>query len=272
MNTLLRFPEGREKAFTLSYDDGVKQDKKLAEIFNKNGLKCTFNINSGYADGNTPNRMSWEDMKGVYDGHEVAVHALTHPFLEQMPSNMASYEIIEDRKNIEQHFGTIVRGSAYPYGTYNDTVVDILKNAGIVFARGTNSTHNFSIPTDWLRLRPTCHHNEPCTLELMDKFLGEHNHRAPWLFYLWGHSYEFDYAKEFSSWEFAEEFSKKIGGHKDVWYATNIEIYDYIDAFNKLLYSLDGKTIYNPTCKTVWFATDFSGKTYSIKPDETIKL
>lgn len=41
------FPEGKRKAFTLSYDDGVIQDKKLVEIFNRHDLKATFNLNSG---------------------------------------------------------------------------------------------------------------------------------------------------------------------------------------------------------------------------------
>ena len=47
MHIYMRFPGGRQKAFTLSYDDGVRQDKRLAAIFNKYGLKCTFNVNTG---------------------------------------------------------------------------------------------------------------------------------------------------------------------------------------------------------------------------------
>ena len=38
---------GKNKAVTFSYDDGITQDKRLIELFNKYGLKCTFNINSG---------------------------------------------------------------------------------------------------------------------------------------------------------------------------------------------------------------------------------
>ena len=34
------------KALTFSYDDGVEQDRRLVELFNKNNLKCTFNLNS----------------------------------------------------------------------------------------------------------------------------------------------------------------------------------------------------------------------------------
>lgn len=43
----MRFPEGRKKAVTLSYDDGVEQDMRLVEVMEKYGLKGTFNLNSG---------------------------------------------------------------------------------------------------------------------------------------------------------------------------------------------------------------------------------
>ncbi len=35
------------KYLTFSYDDGVTQDIRLIELFNKYGMKATFNINSG---------------------------------------------------------------------------------------------------------------------------------------------------------------------------------------------------------------------------------
>ena len=38
---------GKNKAVTFSYDDGIEQDKRLVDIFNTYGLKCTFNLNSG---------------------------------------------------------------------------------------------------------------------------------------------------------------------------------------------------------------------------------
>ena len=46
-NIFMRFPNGVSKALTLSYDDGVQQDIKLAGILDENGIKCTFNIHTG---------------------------------------------------------------------------------------------------------------------------------------------------------------------------------------------------------------------------------
>lgn len=37
---------GKKKALTFSYDDGVTQDVRLIEMFNKYNLKATFNLNS----------------------------------------------------------------------------------------------------------------------------------------------------------------------------------------------------------------------------------
>lgn len=42
----MRYPGGKAKAVTFSYDDGVIQDRRLAELFDKYGLKGTFNFNN----------------------------------------------------------------------------------------------------------------------------------------------------------------------------------------------------------------------------------
>lgn len=286
MNIYMRFPGGLAKAMTLSYDDQQRQDKRFVEILNKNGLKCTFNINSGYygniADKDLPNgRMSLEEMREAYRGHEVAVHSLTHPFLEQLPVSMVTEEVLGDRKNIERDFGGICRGMAYPYGTFNDTVVEALRACGIVYSRTIRATESFAIPRDWLRLDPTCHHANPRLFELFDRFFGNHNGRAPWLFYLWGHSFELDRNVPNNSWEHAEKFCERAGGHDDVWYATNIEIYDYIAAYKSLVWNANGTEVYNPTATDIWFAVDSAREsvfhpsdkgTFCIHPGESLKL
>ncbi len=40
--------QGKMKAVTFSYDDGVTQDQRLIALLNKYGLKCTFNLNSEF--------------------------------------------------------------------------------------------------------------------------------------------------------------------------------------------------------------------------------
>ena len=271
----LRFPSGKAKAFTTSYDDGVQQDVRLIEIMRANGVKGTFNLNSGcfaaegtvYPAGQFHRRMTEAECVKAYAGSdiEVAVHASTHPFLEAIPTASAMMQVVKDRQELEKTFGCIVRGMAYPYGTYSDDVVDILRLAGICYSRTVETRLNFDIPTDWLRLGATCHHNNPALFDLCDKFVNDKPNREPWLFYLWGHAYEFEVN---DNWNRIEDFLAKIGGHEDVWYATNIEIYDYIQAFKSLIASVDGKIIMNPTATDVWAEID--GRTLEIKAGQAI--
>lgn len=281
-NAKILFPGGLRKALTLSYDDGVEQDIRLIDIMKKHGLKGTFNINSGayapegtvYPAGQVHRRMPESQVTALYrdSGMEVATHALTHPFLERMPLNMATYEIMKDRENLEAQFDTIVRGHAYPFGTFNDDVVEILKNCGIVYARTVMTTGRFDLPTDWLRLKSTCHHNDPKLPELIDEFLAddsklpEYARRAKF-FYMWGHSYEFEGN---NNWEVIENFAERVGNRDDVWYCTNIEAYDYIEAFRALLFSADGSRVQNPTALTVWF--QMGDKTICLQPGESAKI
>ncbi len=262
-NMRMRFPGGHKKAFTGSYDAGVEQDIRLIEIMRKNGIKGTFNLNSGcfaeeghvYPAGQVHRRMSLETCKKVYTGSdiEVAVHGETHPFLESLPSPVAVSDIINDRLNLEKHFGCLVRGCAYPYGTYSDTVVDALRLSGIVYARTVETRLNFDIPKDWLRMGATCHHNNAALNDLTEQFTKSSPARVPWLFYLWGHSYEFEGD---NNWHVIEKCLSNIGGKDDIWYATNIQIYDYIKAYEALISSADGRILYNPTCTDVWAEID----------------
>ena len=271
INTLhVRFPNGLEKALTLSYDDGVEEDIRLIEIMKKYGLKGTFNLNSGlyveeghYANSDKAygRRMTREQVTALYtqEGMEPALHGLTHPFLETLPKAQVAYEIVKDRDNIEKQFDRIVRGMAYPYGTYSDDVVRVLEDCGICYCRTIKNTRKFDLPTDWLRLNPTCHHNDPLLMDMAKQFTenAPAEGRQPWLFYLWGHSYEFP---RDNTWERIEEFAKAVGHKDDVWYATNIEIYEYIENFKRLVFSMDMTRVI------------FHQKLYTVKPGETLRL
>ncbi len=272
----MRLKDGKIKVLTLSYDDGVVQDIRLIEIMNKHGLKGTFNINSGlYLPEDTVRekfygRLKLSEAKALYtnSGHEVAVHAYTHPFLEQLDSAEVIYEIAEDRKNLEAQFGQIVRGMAYPFGTYSDEVIDVLKKCHIAYSRTTKATLQFKLPENWLTLHPTCHHNHEKLDELIHEFVeGNLRYTNPQMFYLWGHSYEFD---NNDNWDVIEKFAAYAGGHDDIWYATNIEIYDYVEAYKSLKTSYDKKIVHNPSCIDVWF--EHKGEVHCVKGGETIKL
>ena len=146
----MRFPGGKSRALTLSYDDGVIQDIRLIEILKKHGIKCTFNINSGlfppeekvFPEGTTHRRLKQSEVLQVYDSElcEVACHSYSHPFLAKCDPAMVTNEVLEDRKALEALFGHPVQGMAYPQGSYSDMVVQVLENCGIRYCRTVVST------------------------------------------------------------------------------------------------------------------------------------
>lgn len=263
-DTLL-FPGGKSKAFTLSYDDGVKQDRCLAELFRKYGVKGTFNINygtlghqeilrlPGFPETDVSKLQVTEIMQ-VYEGQEIAGHGLYHSALNTIGTPLAMYEVCEDKHQLEAIAGKPLKMFAYPFGTYNDEVVNILGLAGYQGARTVISTYDFEIPENFLIWNPTCHHDDEKLMELAEKFLSDFAF-GPMLFYVWGHAYEFDGRK---NWDKMEKFLEYISGHEDtVWYATNGEIIEYVNAYRRLEYSVDGLTIYNAsaidvTIRTAW--------------------
>ena len=264
----MRFPEGKAKALTFSYDDGVKADKRLIEILNDYGLKATFNLNSRLFDcENWHGRMDEDETYKTFlnSGHEVAIHGARHIFLNKVPLPEAVNEILTCRDYLENKFGRIVRGMAYAYNGYNDEIVNALKSLGVAYARTTESSHTFDIPSDWLKLKPTCHHADKLLRNLTDKFVNrspeqEFKNREPWLFYIWGHSYEFD---DNNNWEIIEEIARQVYHQREnIWFATNIEVYDYVQAYNSLIFSVDGERVENPSAIPVWI--ELRGKVYKI--------
>lgn len=275
------FPGGRKKALTLSYDDGVTQDERFIGLLDTYGIKCTFNISSGLMGDRdwltqpgvsvSHYKIEREKIKEIYQGHEIAVHSVSHADLAKVPEGMAAYEIAACRRELEEIVHMPVTGMAYPFGTWNEKLMETARCCGITYARTTAQNFCFDLPENFLAWHPTCHHTEGKRIfELLEEFLKPvtaKNYRAPLVYYLWGHSYEFD---AFDQWEEIEAFLKQCSGHEDIWYATNGEICRYINAVKNLVYSASGDYIYNPTCTDVWMMID--QKTYLIPAGTTITI
>ncbi|MEI3153535.1 MAG: hypothetical protein V8S82_08005 [Eubacteriales bacterium] len=157
---------------------------------------------------------------------------------------------------------------ATPYGGKNSDTVAAMNALGIAYCRNAGVSGGLSVPADFLDWTPSCHHTgAPAVIE---KFRSEWIHQ-PWqyggLLFIWGHSFEFDRA---NNWELAEQICSSLAGIDDVWFATNIEIYDYVAAQRALLMSADGSIVYNPSIADVWASC--GGETVCIKGGETIKL
>lgn len=277
INTML-FPGGKRKAMTLSYDDGVVQDRRLTDLMRCYGIKGTFNLNSGLLGRDCSMEMngkmvdvstiSLHEISMLYRSFEVATHAAEHSALIGFGS-AALNEILEDRKVLEKEVPYLVRGHAYPFGLYDKNAVTMLKSAGIIYARTVRSTKNFELPQNFLTWHPTCHHNDPELMNLAQEFCEkEALFGQPQLFYVWGHAYEFDADQ---NWGMMEKFLAYISKFEEkIWMATNGDIVDYVIAYDSLLFSADGKKVYNPSVKTIWMES--MGKIYVIPAGETIAI
>ncbi len=223
---------GKLKAVTFSYDDGVVQDIRLIELLNKYNLKCTFNLNSGLL-GKAGTLLREEkrichykiqpqDVKKIYEGHEISAHTLTHPLLPTLEAKEIIRQVEEDRNALGELAGYEVVGMAYPGGGVNndDRVAEIIKaNTGIKYARTTSSNEDFEKQTNLLRFNPTLYHlNFQKLMELGEKFINLKAEK-PQIFYIWGHSYEMDYDN--LNWAKLEDFFKLISGKDDIFYGTN---------------------------------------------------
>lgn len=241
-----RFPGGRTKAVTLSFDDGRTHDRRLVDIMNRYGLKGTFHLNSGNL-GKT-NYITPEEISELFQGHEISAHTVAHPFLEQSPLDRVVMEIMEDRDALEQLAGYPVRGMSYPFGTWNEKVAATLPALGIEYARTTKSTGTFQMPSNFILWDPTCHHKNMLEhgKQLVDL---QQRHTRMALLYVWGHSYEFE---NDGNWEIMEQFGELVGGKEDIWYATNAEIVSYIKALQQLRWSVSGHLVENPSAQPVW--------------------
>lgn len=111
--TFLRFPGGKGKAVTFSYDDGNRADIKFANIIDRYGLKSTFNICS---KAFKTNGLTDDEIREniISKGHEIALHGAKH----RAPGKHRPIEIIRDildlRIELEERFDMIIKGMAYP--------------------------------------------------------------------------------------------------------------------------------------------------------------
>ena len=224
----------KKKAITFSFDDGVSQDRRLIEILNRYGLKATFNINSGFFGQKGElirngvsvrhDKLTRQEAARVYEGHEIAAHTVSHPFLPKLSDCDVISQVEQDRLALAQVFGREIVGLAYPCGGANhDARVEKLvrEQTGCLYARTITSTGKFDLPKDRYAWNPTVYYVETDEMFALAKRFLALDSEEPQLFYIWGHAYELD---AWNFWDRFEEFCRMIGGRDDIFYGTNREV------------------------------------------------
>lgn len=192
------------KYFVFSIDDGTIFDRDVISLFNRYGVKGTFNLNSGlsnftwyYNDEIPITRLILEDNIHLYDGHEVASHTLTHPYLDRLEDDKVIMEVKRDKKNLEAIFNRKIESFATPFETAGEREVEIIKNnIDISNIRLSSIDESFAFPKDSYHIKVTALDIDRA-LELIEEFMKIKDGA----FIYAGHSYDFYVNNSFSKLE-----------------------------------------------------------------------
>ena len=246
----VRFPGGRSKALSMSYDDGSEHDRRLVAMFNAFGIRGTFHLNSGSLGQEY--RVGRDEAASLYRRHEIACHGATHADLTHLSDDAIRHELGWDKHVLEDISGGPVRGLAYAFGTHDDRVVGLVAEAGFSYARGIHDIWGFGLPDEPLRLTTTCHHGG--AMDMGRKLLASDAQDLQWM-RVYGHSYELDgfmTGDPSKNWEYMEAFCRMMRGHGSIWYTTLIEMTDYLAAAHSLEFPDDGAAVSNRSNLAVW--------------------
>ena len=267
------YPDGNTKALIMSYDDGTIDDIRLVRLFDENKIIGTFNLNSGHlgmthawaqknGDSIHVKYLSKDSLQLVYKNHEIASHSYSHKDFKNINDDEILQEIELDIDALTKITKRKIVSMAYPFGNSSPHIAKLINNTGLTNARTVGDTYTFNLPDTFLLWRPTCHDSK--ALGLLDKYLSLNNNKMS-VFFVWGHSWEFNDAKR---WANMRNFCKKIGKRKDIWYVGCGEFIDYQLTLKKLKITPD--YVINPKeNKEVWFKQD--GVLNVLKPGESIK-
>ena len=266
------YPLGKSKAFNVTYDDGVLQDVRFVALLNKYNLKGTFNLNSGlmenefewtHESGLVVKRLPSEKVVSLYDGHEIASHTLTHPFMDDKSEDEIIFELKEDKKNLEKLFQREIKGFAVPFDYYSELIEDCTKKCGFEYARISEESLSFKPQSDYHRWKATVFHLDESLEKLTRDFICTEEELA--LFQIVGHSYDLDTE---NMWDKIENIFKEISSQDDILPMTTIEIIDYLKAMEKA--EITDSYIVNHSEQTLWFLV--GGKVCELKANDKICL
>ena len=266
------YPDGKAKAFNVTYDDGVLQDIRFVALLNKYNLKGTFNLNSGLMEnefewihetGCVVKRLSKDKVVSLYQGHEIASHTLTHPYMNDLSESEIIYELQLDKANLETLFDREIKGFAVPFDYYSDLIEKCVRQTGFSYARISEESRSFTPQTDYFKWKATVFHADSNLKELTQQFIDTNEELA--LFQIVGHSYDLDLE---NMWETIEDIVRLISSQNDIMPMTTIDIIEYLKAMDTA--EITDKYIKNNSNTSLWFSID--GMTCEVNPNERIVL
>ena len=248
------YPGGKTRAFNITYDDGVLQDVRFVALLNRYGLKGTFNLNSRLMEeefawthpcGMEVRRLGCRAVEGLYDGHEIASHTLTHPYMHDLTRQKLMEQLGEDRANLEQLFRQEVKGFAVPFDYYSDRIADCAEACGFEYARMSEFSLSYRPCRDWYHWKTGVYHIMPELVPFVRGFLETGEELA--VCQIVGHSYDLD-AEDL--WDTVERICAAVSAREDIWSCTNLELVRYLKAMEHL--TVEEDRIRNGSDRALW--------------------
>lgn len=122
--------QGLGKVAVVSIDDGYDDVYSNAfQIAKKYGITLSLMIATGLLEN--PGYISWGQLKEMVDSGNAAYdHTWSHFNLPSGDSTKITYEIMQAKKQLDDHLGTNQNIFTYPYGGFNASAISILKANG----------------------------------------------------------------------------------------------------------------------------------------------
>lgn len=264
------YPQGKSKAFVVTYDDGVLQDRPFVALLNRYGLKGTFNLNSGlmenefewtHENGCVIKRLSTGSAASLYHGHEIASHSLTHPYMEHLGEEALLAELQTDKANLERLFGREIQGFAVPFDYYSRQIENCARKCGFEYVRLPEERHSFLPPEDTFNWPAGVFHLDEGLTDFVDAFLSASDELA--FCQIAGHSYDLDTE---NMWDVIEDIFKKISADHNILPMTTMELIGYLRSMRKA--EITDSRVQNSSDISLWFQID--GMIYEIESGQGI--
>ncbi len=279
-DVILTYPSYTTKALTFSFDDGAygsekAGDKRLKMIFEKYGIKSTWNIISSRI---TDSFMTNSAPHYLAGGDELANHGYQHrrmsveneaetingTVFQPMTLDDCKYEIGHGAERLNELFGISPTGFIWPYGAPTKRsdyaqILEYISSLGVKYVRPTEVNGSFEFPQDWYNWKQSARITN-ANQQMLTNYLALSPLDKTGLkqFSIWGHAYEVTYAQQAQegdtsmskyindlSYDDLDKMCKQIDDEGESWYCTNAELYNYYTASQSI--RNENNILYNDT-------------------------
>jgi len=235
----------KETIVTTSWDDGHKLDMRVAELLKQYGIKGTFYISPKNCEFKEGDALTELEICTLARDFEIGAHTITHRILTHIPEYEVAKEVMASKKYLEKLLDRDITSFCYPRGKYSKKIINDVEDAGFTYARTVKrfvttyrDHNNFTIPTS---IDTYDHYSDIIPLLIFTKFnpfdffkyyrkwdniaieMFNRTRKNGGVFHLWGHSWQ---VEDHDDWERLDRVLKHIGGHADVLYLPNRDVYN----------------------------------------------